>query len=528
MESKRILLVNEASFLPSGLGKYGHNLLAGLKAAGHTVAELTTGRAHNDPLDDREWRVYGTQVSKRDPRRKDYDSDPDNRYGKWRFETVCLHFKPDVVMTILDPWTVEYIEHSPARKYFSYIMMPTIDSIPVKPKWLAMYHNVDKLLTYSEWAAHSMKAKGIKCEGAARYGVDFNKYFPVKNKAVHKQKYALDTDSFIVGTVAKNQPRKSFPELIKVASEVIKENPSVMFYCHTTYPDKMAWDFPFLMNQAGVANNMLFTYTCLSCGLLAPKVYQGECIRCPHCKERSLYIKSMNMKISEEQLNGIFNVFDVYLQYASCEGAGMPVAEAAACALPTMVIDATAMKDYKNTINSFPIPPSHMFCEPGIQAERACPNNETCVKEIIRLSNQPLEITRREGYRNLELVKKEYCWDRAVNKWLKAIDECPASDWETSESLIGYPSLSDNPTQMFKELSSVLPTFTALDLTERYINQDAKGSPFIGKKTHKEISSMLNTWININNKLEKVRTGQELLADEDYLTYAELQSELFA
>ncbi|MEK0337774.1 MAG: LAGLIDADG family homing endonuclease, partial [Nitrosopumilus sp.] len=59
-----------------------------------------------------------------------YMANPTSQFGEWRFDDVCLDFKPDIVCAIRDWWMDEFVLRSPFRKNFSFIWMPTIDGEP--------------------------------------------------------------------------------------------------------------------------------------------------------------------------------------------------------------------------------------------------------------------------------------------------------------------------------------------------------------------------------------------------------------
>ena len=105
-KKKRILFRNEASFLYSGYGKYGKEVMKRLHKTGkYELAEFATYGIVNDPrCKSIPWKYYANAPAKNDPRIQEYNKNPTNQFGEWRFERVLLDFKPDIVFDIRDFW----------------------------------------------------------------------------------------------------------------------------------------------------------------------------------------------------------------------------------------------------------------------------------------------------------------------------------------------------------------------------------------------------------------------------------------
>ena len=128
----RILVCSEASKVASGFGVYNKFLLEGLyNSKKYEVAEFASygiigdKEKHNIP-----WKYYPNAVSSSDPRFTELQSSVENSFGRWRFDKVLYDYKPHVVIDVRDYWMSAYQKNSPFRKYFHWILMPTIDSAP--------------------------------------------------------------------------------------------------------------------------------------------------------------------------------------------------------------------------------------------------------------------------------------------------------------------------------------------------------------------------------------------------------------
>jgi hypothetical protein len=102
---KKILIVNEASYLSTGFSVYGHELLSRLyQNDKYEVAEFAAyGEENPAERPATPWKFYPNVPS--DPEElKAYEAKPSNAFGEWRFERVCLDFKPHIVVDWRDWW----------------------------------------------------------------------------------------------------------------------------------------------------------------------------------------------------------------------------------------------------------------------------------------------------------------------------------------------------------------------------------------------------------------------------------------
>jgi len=432
---KRILFCTEASHLKSGYAIYARELIQRLhETQRYTIAEFASysdiETASRNPTP---WQFYPNAVGKDDERHEKYKSNYSNQFGHWRFDIVCLDFKPDVVIDFRDPWMFEHEAFSSLRKYFKWIIMPPVDSVPQKNDWIRTFIGADLVIPYTKWAKQEFSKYNINVHHEpALAGVDFNTYKPLDRDAL-REKYGIDKDIFVVGSVMRNQKRKMIPELFQVTSDLIKENKNIILYMHTTYPEAGGWDIPELLMRFNVIDHVLFTYFCKNCGEFYPLRYQGAQCICPHCNEFQCNLSHPNNGVNKNQMAEIYNMFDMYVQYAICEGFGMPQVEAASCGVRMCGIDYSAMSEVIDNIGGEKIEPLSLMYEIESGAQRASHNNDK-LKKII-LNFRKMQKSRRkkleENSRTNAIVN--YNWQNVARVWEEAIDsvlETPAKhDW---------------------------------------------------------------------------------------------------
>ena len=429
-DKKRILFCNEASFLCSGYGKYGKEVLTRLHNTGkYDIAEFATYGTIQDPrASSIPWDYYANAVTDRDSRFSEYQRNPSNQFGEWRFERVALDFKPNIVWDIRDFWMLNYQANSPLKDYFHWSIMPTVDSAPQRPEWLEIFSRADSVFTYSDWSYDVLEKEGagtLNLVSSASPGVDTEIFAPVKNKTAHKASMGLQEDVKIIGTVMRNQKRKLYPDLFAAFRDYLDEcerqgkseqASKTYLYCHTSYPD-VGWDFPTLLKEFGLGNKVLFTYVCKQTGNCFPSFFRGAQAVSPFTKAYTAVFPSVSSGITDEQLADIYNLFDVHVQYAICEGFGMPQVEAASCGVPVMAVDYSAMTDVVRKINGYPIKVKRLFRELETGAYRAMPDNSDLVSSLIHFFASPQPVRQRKGIKAREGVFEHYTWDKTAKVW---------------------------------------------------------------------------------------------------------------
>jgi glycosyltransferase involved in cell wall biosynthesis len=417
-------MCNEASFMNSGYANYGREILKGLYKTGkYEIAELGCFATVEDARGkDLPWKFYPNAVSSKDERYQKYISNQANSFGFWRFDLTCLDFKPDIVIDVRDPWMFEYQSFSPLREFYHWVIMPPVDSIPQKTEWLNTFSSADIVIPYTQWAKNALGALEHKnlYHKIAPAGINKDVFYPIENG---KEKLGIDQKAFVIGAVMRNQRRKLIPSLMELFSKVSSQTETkCLLYLHTTYPEMMGWDIPQLLIEHNIVDKVLFTYMCKKCRHFYPSVFRGAQTVCPKCKTHTSTLSSTMDGITEYELSQIYNTFDVLLQYAICEGFGMPQIEAGACGVPVCSVDYTAMSEVVRNIGGYPIPVNQVFYELESSAYRAYPNMDAAKETLLNLINMN-SIERDELRRSIRnKTVRHYSWEASINTWIEAID----------------------------------------------------------------------------------------------------------
>lgn len=525
---KRILMCGESHEINSGFGRYTQEILSRLfKTGKYEIAEFASYKS----LDSKktcEWKVYPNAVTDDHPDAEKYKSNAINQFGQWRFEKVVLHFKPDIVFDIRDYWMFSYQELSPLRKYYHWIVAPTIDSIPQKPEWLTTFQNADIVLTHTEWAEQYLKSlkRPMNILGCVSDSVDTETFKPISwTKNYHKAKFGLPTDSIIIGSVMRNQKRKLIAELFSSLRQLINitQNPKIYLYLHTSYPEAQGWHIPELLQEYGVYNNVIFTYYCPTSQKIFPSVYKGALTPCPDNSGQVMIFPNVINGVNNQQLCQIYNIFDVYVQYAICEGLGIPQLEAASCGIPLFAVNYSGMEEITTKVNGIKI--NHLLSkELETGSDRATPDNQHLISELIKWMNMNEDEKEFMSKNTRSLLEQHYSWDKTAEYFMKIFDSLePKNQWDqpmtTNTSLTVPNDLSDRDFINFIVDNVIMePSLRKTyfvqscikNLTENIANNDPKTTT----AKRQEAVKYLETYLNNKIFCEKVRVGDIKLQDD--------------
>lgn len=450
MRKKRILHVGESHFLSTGYSTYSRSLLSYLHNSGkYEIAELGCYAGPNDPRGKNvPWKFYPNGPDETNQEEiNHYNSSPMNQFGEWKFEAACLDFRPDIVFDFRDHWYFSYQEQSPFRKNYNWCICPTVDSLNQNEDWLSTFINADGVFTYTDWSKKVLQEEGgglINLLGSTPVGVELDVFKPPKNKRQHKAMFGLREDAFVIGTVMRNQKRKLYPDMFEAFAEFLKRaDPEVanktFMHIHASYPD-LGWDFPRHIKNLGLSSKVMFTYTCFKCGLVFPRFYSDVRTICPKCYNANATFPNTQQGIDRNALAAIYNIFDLFVQYSICEGQGVGQVEAAACGIPVVSVDYSAMSDVVRKVSGYPVKVERTYYESETGCIRALPSNEDLVSKLEEFVSLPEQIRMQKGNKARLGAEKHYNWLATCQEWEKYFDSVEirpsAQTWATPINIV--------------------------------------------------------------------------------------------
>lgn len=436
----RVLVSSEWSLVNTGYGTMTYEICRRLHAMGAEVAELASYATEGDArLAASPWPVYPVVPSEQNREaRERYNSNPENQFGRLAFHPAVLHFRPTHVLEFRDSWYQTHIANSPLRPFFRYLYIPTVDALRQKDEWLDSLSRADAVGAYTDWAAGVLEEEGggrLPLVGAIPPGVCFETFRPVPDRRKLRAGFGVPQDALVCGFVSRNQIRKRFPEMADAFRAFLSAAPArladrAFLYWHTSWPD-LGWDLAAVVRDSGVGARILLTYLCRACGALFAHRWMGAGGPCPRCGQNAAVMPNTNLGVAREHQHLIYNLFDVYCQYASSEGAGLGLMEAAACGVPVMGVDYSGMGDIVRKLDGRLIDVAAFYREIETGCPRACPSARSFGEQLAAALSLPGPVRAARGAAARELAHRHFNWDRSVNRIVEVLAGMPpALPWD--------------------------------------------------------------------------------------------------
>lgn len=303
----KVLIVGDA-VVSSGFARCTHALADHLHAAGHVVAVIGInywGSPHPYP-----YPIYPS-VDPTDGGR--------DQFGVTRLPIITRRFHPDIIVVLQDPWNIPaYLDSLTAAR----LPFP----IPSIVGWLAVdscNHHGDELNRLSYVIVWTKFGVNELCNGGytgpisvVPLGVDLSVFHP-KDRSTSRNVVLSNIpddkrpphDSFIVGVVGRNQPRKRLDLTIEYFADWVhgSDIDNAYLYLHTAPTGEHSYDIQSLVHYHEVSGRVI---------VATPPIGKGDV---------------------EPYLPYLYSSFDCYLTTSQAEGWGLPALEAMACGTPCVL-----------------------------------------------------------------------------------------------------------------------------------------------------------------------------------------------
>lgn len=292
--SIRVLFVGDSPLLASGFGRVIRELMIRLaKEPGLELACLGWG-FDGWPYDAR---MFPCCI---------YPGNP-STYGEDVFERVVNEFRPSVVITLGELWMLQWMRHHPTRAQFKWISYVPIDGGPLYPPWQPFLREMDEIVAMSRFGQEILQA-GLPSKRIhmIHHGVDSRTFRPLEERAALKEHDRL-RGKFLIGCVARNQPRKNLPALVKAFALLAPRYPAMHLYLHSN-PCDVGFDLVTLLHR----------YQLQGRADVASPEY------------------SLSSALNDQELNRLYNACDITALPTNAEGFGLPIVESLAAGVPVV------------------------------------------------------------------------------------------------------------------------------------------------------------------------------------------------
>lgn len=286
----KILLVSHSPTATTGYGRVTRRIAHALREAGHSLAVVGAGFAGG-------------------PHELPYRIFPWPEMSAGAIGQALRTEKPDVLLTIGDPWMFESLPALPEIKGTTWLAYFPVDGRPLPMAWKHWVQAVDVPVVFSKFAQEVVGSATGTPPRLIYHGVDTDVFCPQdKEKA---KALASVSGRFVVGTVARNHLRKNLPALIKAFAAFAANKPDALLYLHTQLRGE--WDIAELTKHFGIEAKTRVT--------AEPKGERG---------------------VPDAVLATLYNAMDLFVLPTMAEGFGLPIMESQSCGVPALVTDYSA------------------------------------------------------------------------------------------------------------------------------------------------------------------------------------------
>lgn len=310
----RITILSDSPFLPTGYSNQAKQLARYLKDKGHEIDWLANGYSGADisyaKLEDGtifDWKIKGHLV-------QDYFRSIISNHLKKNRTDIFFILLDTFMLFGPDGWFLN-IDCSPAKTIFWF---PSDGGGGMPKNCELILKKVEEPVAMAKFGQKQCKDYYNLDVKHIPHGVDKNRFYRLSDeeRTELRIKWGLN-DKFVIGVVARNQPRKNLDRTLKAMKLVAQKIPNAVLFLHLdpNDPAPQAYNMIELIKKLGIENRVLFT------GMNAHDGFGWD------------------------KMNEVYNLMDCFFLSTSGEGFGIPIIEAMACKVPVVATDYTTTQE---------------------------------------------------------------------------------------------------------------------------------------------------------------------------------------
>lgn len=481
---KKILFHSNYSRAFTGFGKNAKNILRYLFSTGkYEVIEAANGMpVESEETRRQPWECYGTVPPnhKIEQMRKEHGADIDRSigYGAGMIDELIQKVKPDVYIGVEDIWAFNGYWDKPWWNKINSVVWTTLDSVPLLPDAVNAAPRVKNYFVWASFAERAFQKMGYNHIKTLRGCLDTSQFTRLSDnkRSELRQSFGLQ-DSFVVGFVFRNQLRKSVPNLLDGFNtfRVVHPKANAKLLLHTHWSE--GWDIPRLLREKEIPNELIYTtYFCHDCGRYEIKNFTKQGIPCKFCGgQASQNTTNVTAGVSEEQLNEIYNLMDVYCHPFTSGGQEIPIQEAKLTELITLVTNYSCGEDSCSPESGGMPLEWDEYREPGTQFIKASTRPNSIVNKLTEVFLMHPDKRAKLGQKARQWVIENFSIE-AVGKQLEAmIDAFPEVNYDFSFEFEGVnpdcpmPTCEDEDQFIIESYKNILNE--AVDANHAHFNE---------------------------------------------------------
>lgn len=191
------------------------------------------------------------------------------------------------------------------------------------------------------------------------------------------------------------------------------------------------------------------TYFCQRCRNWFPSFYQDATTVCRFCGTKSATLSNSQMGIDTAALSAVYNFMDLYVQFITNEGLGIPMVEAAACGCPITGTYYSGTEDLIDNLQGHPIKPRTLFHEAETFRVLSYPSIEELTDYIEYFTRLPASVRHNMSVKTEQLTRKFYGgWSSVAQTWMRVFDSIEisgANPWASPPDFVNTNNLQPIP-----------------------------------------------------------------------------------
>lgn len=256
-------------------------------------------------------------------------------YGYSRTIEMLAKVEPDVVVMLNDPqvalrFLFDNERFDPERillRYRPILYYVPCDGRDLPPRWTTLLPKVTNVVAMSEWGLTQYRPSKL-----VYHGIDTELWWPIWEKPKVtttgiecftkedcKEAFGFPRDSFLIGRVDTNSGRKDYPALVKAVWPVMEQHEEVR--CHFHCEDEGS--------SVGVRFGAMLS-------------------RNQNVDPQRFHFPGLHTSFegwAQQDLNVLYSAFDIFASTSRGEGFGLTLLEAAACGLPIVAQNVSAIPE---------------------------------------------------------------------------------------------------------------------------------------------------------------------------------------
>ncbi len=521
MDKKTVLFHSNFCRAFTGFGKNKKNIMRYLYNTGkYNLVELANGLFWDDPQTQSvPWECRGSLPPKAQLDKLTPEEQRAEGYGRTLVDRAVKEFKPDVYIGMEDIWAFDNFHRKPWWDKINTLVWTTLDSLPLLPQAVDFVPKLKNYYVWASFAERAMKDLGYDHVKTLRGSLDTSNFYKLSDEERSKVRRRLGLgDDYIVGFVFRNQLRKSVPNLLEGFKLFKEKIPNAKLLLHTHWSE--GWNIPQLIEEKGLnPSDILTTYVCKKCGNYFISAFKGQDQNCPYCKaEKSVHTTNTSNGVTEEQLNEIYNMMDVYCHPFTSGGQEIPIQEAKLTELITLVTNYSCGEDSCSE-ESGGIPLEwHEYREPGTQFIKASTDSEDIYNKLMMVYEMDKDEIKERGEKSRQWVIDNFSTEVIGKKLEEIIDAMPSISYEFNDDKLkcnpdyavprDHISLEDFVKDLYKNILIDKVDENSLGL-KHWVSQIKKGMP------QEDVVNHFRQLAAKHNQESSLPTLEDLLAEDE-------------